>query len=83
MGPGFEVRVRVLGRLADYLPGGTRAGAVSLQVRPGESVGGLRSRLGFPPGLALVVLIDGKKADEDRTLAPGDSLTILAPTSGG
>jgi sulfur-carrier protein len=78
-----RIEVRLFATLERYLPPGSRAGAATLDVPEGSTASDVAQRLGIPPGLERVLLINGHEATPDRTLAAGDVLDLYPPLAGG
>jgi sulfur-carrier protein len=78
-----RIEIRLFATLERYLPPGSRAGAATLDVPEGSTASDVAQRLGIPPGLERVLLINGHEATPDRTLAAGDVLDLYPPLAGG
>jgi len=52
-------------------------------VPEGSSAADVARRLGIPAGFDRVLLVNGREAEPERTLAPGDVLALYPPLSGG
>ncbi len=79
----MKVEVVCFGVLRDFLPEGTSGRRAALDVDDGAVVGDLVDRLGAPRRLVYALLVNGERADLDRSLASGDEITIMPPFSGG
>jgi molybdopterin converting factor small subunit len=77
------IEVRLFANLARYLPPGTRGDAVRLEVPDGATVGDVVRRLAIPGELPGLLLVNGRDAERDRPLRPGDVVTIVPPLAGG
>jgi len=66
----MKVEVRLFATLQPYLPAGATVRDVveSLKI-PGE--------------LACLIVVNGRDADPDQVLAPGDELAMFPPLAGG
>lgn len=79
----MRVDVRLFATLERYLPPGSRDGVAVLDVPEGSTASDVARRLGIPPGLERVLLINGREASPDRPLGPGDVLDLYPPLAGG
>ncbi|MGH2734723.1 MAG: DNA-3-methyladenine glycosylase I, partial [Actinomycetota bacterium] len=79
----MKVEVVCFGVLRDFLPEGTSGNRAALDVDDEAVVGDLVDRLGAPRRLVYALLVNGERADLDRSLASGDEITIMPPFSGG
>jgi molybdopterin synthase sulfur carrier subunit len=77
------VEVRLFATLTGFLPPGSDGGAATLDVPDGSTVGDVVRRLGIPPDMPAIVLVNGIDAETDRPLAPSDVLTMFPPLAGG
>ncbi|MGH7353370.1 MAG: MoaD/ThiS family protein [Candidatus Rokuibacteriota bacterium] len=77
------VEVRLFATLAAFLPADARGGATRLEVPEGTTPRELTRRLGIPPALERVTLVNGLDADPDRPLATEDVVTVFPPLAGG
>jgi len=78
-----RVEVRLFATLAAFLPPHGRDGAAELELPEGSTVADVAQRLGIPPGLARVVLVNGCDIGSDASLAARDVVTIFPPLAGG
>jgi len=78
-----RVEVRLFATLARFLPPGSRDGVAVLDVPEGSSAADVARRLGIPAGFDRVLLVNGREAEPERTLVPGDVLALYPPLSGG
>ena len=79
----MRVEVRLFATLAAFLPPHGRDGAAELELPEGSTVADVAQRLGIPPGLARVVLVNGCDIGSDASLAARDVVTIFPPLAGG
>ena len=77
----MKVHVQLLGYLAKYSP--TQKETFSLELDPGATLGRLLERIGFPPDLEKMVLVNGTRSNEATRLAEGDEIFIFSPAAGG
>lgn len=79
----MTVAVRLFATLAQFLPPGSKNGLGRLDVPDGSTLADVGTRLGIPPGLERVCLLNGTEAEPSRPLAPGDVIDIFPPLAGG
>ena len=79
----MRVEVRLFATLERFLPSGSRDGVAVLDVPEGSSAADVARRLGIPAGFDRVLLVNGREAEPERTLAPGDVLDLYPPLAGG
>lgn len=79
----MTIEVRLFANLARYLPAGSRGEGASLEVAEGTTIEELLRRLGIPPELPGLLLVDGQEAPPGRRLRTGDVLTVVPPLAGG
>ena len=79
----MRVEVRLFATLAPFLPADSRDGAADLEIPEGSTIVDVTDRLGIPPDLARVVLVNGRDAGSNAPLAPRDVVTIFPPLAGG
>lgn len=79
----MRVEVRLFATLAEFLPSDGREGAAVLEVPDGSTVTEITRRLGIPPDLARVVLVNGRDASSEAPLTARDVVTIFPPLAGG
>lgn len=78
------IEVRLFASLRKYLPPNGDGTKVNLQVPHGSRLDELIERLGVPPQLAQLVLVDGvHETNHQRTLVDGAILSIFPPVAGG
>ncbi len=77
----MEVWIQAFANLKAYAPGG--AGETLLSVPEGTTLQELLERLGIPPTVEVVALVNGKRAAAQTPLASGDRLTLFPPMEGG
>jgi molybdopterin synthase sulfur carrier subunit len=78
-----RVEIRLFATLERFLPPGSRDGVAVLDVPDGSTASEVALRLGIPAGFDRVLLVNGREAPPERTLAPGDVLDLYPPLSGG
>lgn len=79
----MTVEVRLFATLTQFLPPGSKAGTAVLELPDGATIADVTRRLGIPPGLDRVVLLNGTDVDADVQLRAGDVLDIFPPLAGG
>ena len=79
----MRVEVRLFATLAAFLPPDGRDGAAELEIPEGGTVVEVARRLGIPPDLARVVLVNGRDVGLEAPLAARDVVTIFPPLAGG
>lgn len=79
----MRVELRLFATLRSFLPPDSRDGVVFLDVPDGSTVRDVVNRLGIPPDLERVALVNGLDGTPDTPLAAGDVVTLFPPLSGG
>jgi molybdopterin converting factor small subunit len=77
------VEVRLFATLARFLPPGSKAGTALLDLPDGATIADIARRLGIPPGLDRVVLLNGTDVEGDARLSDGDAIDVFPPLAGG
>ena len=75
------VNVQLLGYLARYSPTGKEIFTQELDLE--ATIGRLLEKIGFPPHMEKMVLVNGHQSNEATRLADGDEVFIFAPAAGG
>jgi sulfur-carrier protein len=78
-----RVEVHLFATLVSFLPPESRNGAATLEIPEGSTVRDVVGRLGIPGDLDRVSLVNGQEAEPERTLLPGDVVTVFPPLMGG
>jgi len=78
-----RVQVRLFATLAVFLPPHGRDGVAELEIPDGGTVADVTGRLGIPPDLARVVLVNGRDIGSQAPLTARDIVTIFPPLAGG
>lgn len=60
-----------------------RGKVVRVELDEGATVADLAARLRIAPGEIAILLVGGRDAGLDRTLADGDTVSIFPPVGGG
>lgn len=79
----MTVEVRLFATLTQFLPSGSKAGMAVLDLPEGATIADLTHRLGIPPGLDRVLLLNGTNVEVDARLRGGDVVDIFPPLAGG
>jgi molybdopterin converting factor small subunit len=79
----MKVEVRLFAILQPYLPAGAHGDCVSLDLPPGATVRDVVESLKIPGQLACLTVVNGRDADPEQILAPGDELALFPPLAGG
>ena len=79
----MRVQVRLFATLAVFLPPHGRDGVAEFEIPDGGTVADVTDRLGIPPDLARVVLVNGRDIGSQAPLNGGDIVTIFPPLAGG
>ncbi len=79
----MKVEVRLFATLQSYLPAGAHGDAVSLDLPSGATVREVVESLRIPGELACLTVVNGRDADPEQVLAPGDELALFPPLAGG
>ena len=79
----MRVEVRLFATLAAFLPSDGRDGTAELEIPEGSTVTDVTRRLGIPPDLARVVLVNGRDIGSEARLTSRDVVTIFPPLAGG
>ena len=77
----MRIAVELFGLPAGHGPGSR--GAFPLEIDAGATASRLIERLGLPPELPLMVLINGQRVDTGHPLNDGDEVFIFSPVAGG
>lgn len=79
----MRVEVHLFATLVSFLPPQSRNGGATLEIPEGSTVRDVVGRLGIPGDLDRVSLVNGQEAEPERTLLPGDVVTVFPPLMGG
>lgn len=79
----MKVEVRLFATLQPYLPAGADGDGISLDLPAGATVRDVVESLKIPADLACLTVVNGRDADLDQVLAPGDELAMFPPLAGG
>jgi sulfur carrier protein ThiS len=78
------VEVELFATLTPYLPPGHHhQGRARVELPDGATVADLAARLGIPPEVPRIVLVNGEEAEPERPLGSGDQVTFFPPLAGG
>jgi len=78
-----KVEVHLFATLTPFLPPESHDGAATLEMPDGSTVRDVACRLGIPTDLDRVSLVNGREAEPERPLQPGDVVTVFPPLMGG
>ena len=79
----MTVEVRLFATLSQFLPPGSKAGTVVLEVPDGARIADVTRRLGIPASFDHVLLLNGGNADAEARVHAGDVIDIFPPLAGG
>jgi len=79
----MKVEVRLFATLQRYLPAGTEGDCVSFDLPADATVRDVMESLKIPAELACLTVVNGRDADLDQVLGPGDEVTMFPPLAGG
>jgi molybdopterin converting factor small subunit len=77
----MKVQVNILADLRQYAPGGK--GNFALDLASGATVETLIKTLEIPQAVKMIILINGRRADNGTPLADTDEITVFPPIEGG
>ena len=77
----MNVSVKCYASLKAYAP--KEEGRFFVELMPGASMKDLFDFLGIPPEVEKVMLVNGRRADEQTPLSYGDEVTLFPPVEGG
>ena len=77
----MKIRLRLFSTLRRYAPEGKNG--LEREVAERSRVGEVMTGLGIPKETMAVILVNGRLADGDRELSPGDELVLFPPVEGG
>ena len=80
----MQITVRLLASYRHYLPPGHNAKAgYAHEITPGTRVSDILAELPIPPDKACTFFVNGRHADRDQVLQPGDVLAVFPAVGGG
>jgi molybdopterin converting factor small subunit len=80
----MKIEVRLFANLRTYLPPGSDGTKAVLELPAGTRLCDVIDRLGIPPQLAQLVMIDGlHETNRDRVLSDCAVISIFPPVAGG
>jgi len=77
----MQITVKLFANLRKYAPGDNNV--FTMTVDPETTIDSLLKQLKIPAGVDRVILVNGRRGKEERTLADGDTLTLFPPMTGG
>ena len=80
----MKIEVRLFASLRTHLPPGGDGRKTVMDLAPDTRIQDLIERLGIPPQLAQLVMVDGRhEPDKSHTLEDGAVVSIFPPVAGG
>lgn len=79
----MKVEVRLFATLQPYLPAGARGDGIALELPAGATVRDVIASLKIPSDVACLTVVNGRDAEADQVLVPGDELAMFPPLAGG
>ena len=79
----MEVRVSLFGNLERYMPEGSTGFSFAASLKDGATVQDMLDKFSLPPGLPLIVVVNGGRADLRRSLNDHDDISIFRVSGGG
>jgi len=81
----MRIELRLFATLRRYLPPGSEKGKVLLDLPEGLTVEGLVQKLGIPPGMAELTVVNGQALQQglQKVLRDGDVVSLFPPIAGG
>jgi len=79
----MKVEVKLFANFRDYLPSGSRSYAHLLDLDEGATIRQALENLKVPPGLPMILLVNGIHKQAEEVLQPGDVLSVFPPVAGG
>ena len=79
----MNVEIALYATLSKYLPPGAQNRKAVIEVKDGATVREVMNRLGIPPDLPNMLLVNGRQATDGTALKDGETLSIFPPLAGG
>lgn len=79
----MQIRVRLFGNLAHYLPEGSNNFSSTKILDEGTTVQHLLSELNIPEKVIVLVIVNDRRASGDYVLRDGDEVNLFRPMAGG
>lgn len=79
----MKVDVRLFATLQPYLPAGADGDGISLELPAGATVRDVVESLKIPAEVSCLTVVNGRDAEPDQVLAPGDEVAVFPPLAGG
>ncbi len=79
----MEIEVRLFATMQVYLPKRKGGHSFKMDVAEGGKVANVLAELGVPQDVSTIAVVNGRYADQDSILAPGDVLSVFPPLGGG
>lgn len=80
----MRLALELFATLAPFLPPDARSdGTATLEIGEAATVQNVLERLGIPPALACIALVNGHDATPGQLLHDGDVVSLFPPLAGG
>jgi molybdopterin converting factor small subunit len=79
----MNVTIKLFASARRYIPENGDGNSCSLEMKSGASVEDLVARIGIPPTMPKMVLVNGLHSNNSRKLSEGDVVSIIPPIAGG
>ena len=79
----MQVQIKLIDIFRDYLPPGSDVSNFTLDVQQQDMIQDIFPLLGIPDDLPRTIYCNGKRAQGDQPLNPGDIIAIFSPMFGG
>jgi len=79
----MQITAKLHGTLRKYLPAGSAANAILVDVPEGATVADLVGRLAIPPGHAKMIVCGTEQLEPGSRLHDGQELNLFPPLAGG
>ncbi len=80
----MQIEIKLLTQFKQYLPSPDTEGNVrSIEIAEPATVKDVLDKLGIPPDMPKVIMLNDRQGAMDGEVAPGDRMTIFPPVGGG
>ena len=79
----MQVEVRLFSGLEKLVSGARYGQPLYIDISSGMTVGELLNRLGIPLNKIFSVILNGRHAEQNQVLQPGDRVALFPPLAGG